>query len=285
MTATTPDLPAAGTEPNPVGQTLARLHGWIDFVPRPQRRLGIFILFALLAHLAAFFFIRIDSTRAEMRHEPRTHVTMENGPQPTEAGGADAFWDTLADPRLFLLPVSPVDQTSSDRPLLDFAAINPSLSAPRLPPPAAGTGPALLSAGTVPLPQEVLAEMEPARQPFSYDETPPALAAKTTWEWGPALALRRPNREPDLPSPVSDTDIGPTELRVAVAPNGVVEHVMLEETCQKPELDQQAILAVRKVLFHSTDQPGLQWGHVTIFWHYTPTPVEVVVPTPTAAPQ
>jgi hypothetical protein len=286
MTATSPDLPAApGTEHHPVAQTLAKLHPWIDFVPQQQRRLGLFIFLALLAHLTAFFFIRIDSTRAEMRHEPRTHVTMENGPLPAGAGGADAFWDTLTDPRLFLLPVGPLDRFSSDEPPIDLAAINPSLGTPRLPAPAPGANSPFTSPPPVPLAQQVAAEMQPPRQPFSYDETPPVLATKTTWEWDPTLARRQPSNEPALPSPVSDTDLSPTELRVALSPDGVVQHVLLEETCQKPELDQQAILAVRKVLFRSSDRAGLQWGRVTIFWHYTPTPVEVVVPTPPAPPQ
>jgi TonB family protein len=85
---------------------------------------------------------------------------------------------------------------------------------------------------------------------------------------------------PDLPSPVSDTDLKQTVLRVAVGPDGTVEHVLLEQPCQQPELDQQAILATRKVRFAAGDQPGLLWGRATIFWHYTAKPREEVVPTP-----
>jgi TonB family protein len=88
-----------------------------------------------------------------------------------------------------------------------------------------------------------------------------------------------------LASPVSDTDLSPTELRVAVDPSGTVRNVLLEATCQKPELDQQAILAARKVRFRpSSVQPGLDWGRLTIFWHATapPTPPPPV-PTPTTS--
>jgi TonB family protein len=100
----------------------------------------------------------------------------------------------------------------------------------------------------------------------------------------PALALRQSAAAPDLPSPVSDTDLNPTELRVAVDAQGTVQHVMLEESCQKPELDQQAILAARKLRFHPAAQLGLAWGRVTIFWHCTAPPREEVVPTPPTPP-
>jgi TonB family protein len=85
-----------------------------------------------------------------------------------------------------------------------------------------------------------------------------------------------------LASPVSDTDLSPTELRIAVDPSGAVRNVLLESTCQKPEFDQQAILAARKVRFHPSDRPGLDWGRLTVFWRTTapPTPPPPI-PTPT----
>jgi TonB family protein len=84
-----------------------------------------------------------------------------------------------------------------------------------------------------------------------------------------------------LASPVSDTDLSPTELRVAVDPSGTVRNVLLEATCQKPEVDQQAVLAARKVRFLPSDQPGLAWGRLTVFWHATAPPAP---PPPTPTP-
>lgn len=87
-TTPSPPLPAATPpESDPVAQTLALLQPWIDYVPQQQRRLGLFIFLALLVHLAAFFFIRIDTTRAELRRQPRTHVTVENASATSLAGG------------------------------------------------------------------------------------------------------------------------------------------------------------------------------------------------------
>ena len=85
---------------------------------------GLFIFLALLVHLAAFFFIRIDTTRAELRHQTRIHVTVEY-PQAVAVNGqpGDDFWDRLTDPRLFLLPLNPLASLASDEPPLDPASI------------------------------------------------------------------------------------------------------------------------------------------------------------------
>jgi TonB family protein len=259
---------------------LALLHPWIDFVPRQQRRLGLFIGVALAIHLAAFFFIRIDATRAELQHQARTHVTVENAHPAIDAEGTDAFWDALTDPRLFLLPVVPLTQLSPNEQLPGLSEINSSLGTQQLPAAAEADIYPIVPAAEPPLQQQVIADLHPARQPFSYDENVPAPDTKTTWQWDPAFAARQATDAPDLPSPVSDTDLSPTELRLAVSADGTVQHVLLEETCQKPELDQLAILAARKLRFHPATQPGLAWGRATVFWHCTPPPREVVVPTP-----
>jgi len=126
--------------------------------------------------------------------------------------------------------------------------------------------------------------LHPARQPFAYKESPPPMIKSTTWQWGDALASRVPAGVPALPSPVSDTEIDPTRLRVAVTPDGTVSDVLLDQSSQKPDLDQQAILAAQKVRFQPANAPGLAWGIVTIAWYYTPKPQEVAPPTVPLAP-
>jgi TonB family protein len=132
--------------------------------------------------------------------------------------------------------------------------------------------------------------MRPPRQPFFYNETPAPIAAKTTWQWDGALAQRQPAGLPELPSPISDTDLSPTVLRVAVSPDGAVEHAIVEQSCGDlgasiaKDLDQQAVLAARKIRFAPSEQPGLLWGRITVFWHYSAKPREEVVPTPLTTP-
>jgi TonB family protein len=124
--------------------------------------------------------------------------------------------------------------------------------------------------------------MVPPRQHFSYDQTAPAIAPGTVWQWDDTLTQRQPVVVPTLSSPVSDTDLAPTLLRVAIDADGNVKYVLVEQSCGsgRLDLDQQAVQAARKARFKSTDQPGLRWGRVTIFWHYAPEPREEVVPTP-----
>ena len=140
---TTPELPASpqsgavAPESNPVVQTLALLQPWIDYVPKHQRRLGLFIFLALAMHVATFFFIRIDSTRAELRHQARTHVTVENTQAiSAEMQPGDNFWNRLTDPRLFLTPRQSFSIAPSDTHSLDFTMLNPNIGPAELPAPA-----------------------------------------------------------------------------------------------------------------------------------------------------
>jgi len=288
MATQTPELPTpplAGADP--MAQTLALLQPWIDYVPKQQRRLGIFIFLALLAHVTVFFFIRIDTTRAELRRQPHTHVTVENDPNASqEAQAADNFWDRLTDPRLFLLPITPSASPSSSEPVFNFSAINSSIGSDQPPAPALAGDYEFIHQVVSPLDQRVATAMTPARQPFNYDEAPRPIAAVTTWQWEKSLAQRQPTGMPDLPSPVSDTDLTPTELNVAVDAEGTVQHVLVAQGCGKLELDQQAVLAARKIRFKPGpgDAGDILWGRVTIFWHYAAQPREEVVPTPLSPP-
>jgi len=283
MAHSSPEHPATPA-PDAVTQTLALLQPWIDYVPQQQRRLGLFICLALAIHLATFFFIRIDTTRAELRHQTRTHVTVEY-PQAIAVNGApgEDIWSRLTDPRLFVLPLNPLASLATDQPPPD---LNTNLGSTELPAPAPPAEYRTALPVVTPLEQRVEEAMRPPRQPFSYDETPPVVAAKTAWRWDDGLAARQPAGLPDLPSPISDTDLSPTVLRVAVDPNGAVEHVLVEQSSGTlgasiaKDLDQQAVVAARKIRFKPTEQPGLLWGFVTVFWKYSAKPREQVVPTP-----
>jgi TonB family protein len=264
---------------HPVVQTLARLHDWIDYVPRRQRRLGLFIALAALAHLAAFFFISIDNTLPELRHEVRTDVTLDNTVTGAPESPEEAYFDMLNDPRLYVLP-----QPAEAPPSVGDPFEADQLHAMAMPEPVEVGSFPFLNQPLPSLTQRVEESLQPERQPFHYRESPPPIARSTSWEWGPALAARAPAGVPGLPSPVSDVEIAPTRLRAAVAPDGTVSDVMLDQSSQQPDLDRQAILATQKVRFQPTDAPGPAWGDVTIAWYYTPKPKEVAPPSAPLAP-
>jgi TonB family protein len=274
--AETPTHPPAAH--HAVAQTLARIHTWIDEVPPPQRRLGIFIALAAALQVAAFLVISIDNTVPELRHDVRTEVTLD-GVAGAPESPQEAYWDKLTDPRLYLLP-----QPSAPPPVPAGFFEQGDLHGVTLPSPAEIGSFPFLNQPLPSLAERVEASLQPARQPFTYDEHPAPMAKATTWQWGPVLAARAPAGVPGLPSPTSDNEIAPTRLLVAVSPDGTVSDVMLDASSQVPDLDQQAILAAQKVRFQPTEQPGLAWGVVTIAWYYTPKPQEIAPPSAPLAP-
>jgi TonB family protein len=272
-------LPTGPSAPHhPVAQTLALLHNWIDYVPQQQKRLGLFIFLAALAHFATFFFVRIDTTRAELRHPPRTQVTMDNATDSPE----ERFWDRMTDPRLYVLPLHAAPQSPDVA--AEFQAMEQDSPPVPMPPLAEIGSYPFLHTSMAPLDERVEETMHPARQPFAYQEHSRPMAKTTTWQWDDTLGQRSPSGSTDLPSPVSDTEISPTQLRVGVNPDGTVADVLLEESSRVPELDQQAILAARKIRFQPANSPGLQWGMATISWYYTPKPREVAPPSAPLVP-
>jgi hypothetical protein len=287
MAKTTPEPPATTTAHDPLAHTLALLQPWINYVPKQQRRLGLFIFFAFLVHGAVFFFVRIDTARAELQHETRIHVSVE-APQAVAVDGppADQLWDRLTDPRLYILPLNPLAGMNTEAPPV---SLNSNLGSKDLPAPALPENYREALPIVAPLEQRVGEAMHVPRQTFAYDQTPPTVAARTTWRLDSALSQRQPIGLPDLPSPVSDTDLSPTRMRVAVGPDGTVQHVLVDQgsgdygASIAKDLDQQAVLAAKKIRFKPTEQPGVQWGRVTVFWLYAAKPREVVVPTPPSA--
>jgi TonB family protein len=271
---------------DPVAQTLALLQPWIEYVPQQQRRLGLFICLALAIHAATFFFLTIDNSVAEMRRQVHTYVSVDPPSIVSGSGAtADAYWDQLTDPRLFILPHGPQGDLASEIPTIPIGS---PLAFGVMPQPALPEIYRATQSAVSPLDQRITLAMAPPRQAFPYDETPPVVAPKTTWQWDDTLTQRHPTGVAPLPSPVSDTDLSPTRLRIAVDPSGEVENVLVEQGSGDrgasigKDLDQQAVLAAKKLRFQPTDQPGRQWGRITIFWKYSAQPREEVVPTPPA---
>jgi hypothetical protein len=267
----------------------ALLEPWINFVPQQQRRLGLFICLALAVHAAICLFLVVDTSVSQLRHEPHLYVSLDYPHALAVSGQApDQFWDQLTDPRVFLLSRNtPADLTAGLPPWMPSAAPGSAATPPPAPPETYREAQPAAS----PLEQQVAEAMEPPRQNFVYDETPLIMARQTTWQWDDALAQRHPTGAIELPTLTSDTNLTPTHLRVAVSPDGFVEHVLLEPISDdlSAPVDagfaQQAITAAQKVRFDPAATPGLQWGRITIFWNYAAKPREEVVPTPPAAGQ
>jgi TonB family protein len=269
-----PEIPSsesdfAGLNPPAVTETLNLIRPWIDHLPPNQRRLGLFIAISLLFHLIAFFSLRIDTTRPDEVHSPHLEISLET----TQA---DQYWDSLNDPRIFVSPTVPLaDQI-----------VRPSTFSPEAWKPDELPGPATNSELTMPEPtlpsvdQLARDSMEWDRLPIAYDPPPIRSAKETTWTWDDALAARQPSFLPSLPSPTSNVALVPTELRIAIDANGTVQHLLIESSCGKLDLDRLASKAAQRLRFQPAPdgKPALLWGRITIFWSFGPEPVEVATP-------
>ncbi len=268
---------------------MALLEPWINFVPQQQRRLGLFICLALAIHASICLFLVVDTAVAQMRHEPHLYVSLDYPRALAVSGeGPDQFWDQLTDPRVFLLPRNSTADLTGGLPTLmpSTAAASDAMPQPAPPETYREAQPAVS-----PLERQVAEAMNPPRQTFVYDESSASMARQTTWQWDDTLAQRHPVGTINLPTLVSDSNLTPTRLRIAVAPDGHVEHAMLEpisddlSTPVDAAVAEQAVEAAQKMRFDPTDTPGLQWGRITIFWNYAAKPREEVVPTPPATGQ
>ena len=135
-------------------------------------------MLAAVLHVAAFFFILIDNTRPELRHQVRTSVTLDDAATATTGSADDAYWDKLTDPRLYILP-----QPESVRPPLPAMALEPGpiqLPSVPLPAPAEVASFPFLNQPLPTLAERVQAALRPERQPFAYQEKPPLMAHRTT---------------------------------------------------------------------------------------------------------
>jgi hypothetical protein len=284
--------PTAAPGHHLLSQSLAELHPlallepWINFVPQQQRRLGLFICLALAIHAGICLFLVIDLSAPQMRHVPHLYVSLDY-PRATAVSGdtPDPFWDQLTDPRVFLLPRSSSADLTAGLPQL---VSGPATDSAAMPPPAPPETYREAQPAVSPLERQVAEAMNPPRQCFVYDERPVPMVRQTTWHWDDSLAQRHPAGVAILATLVSDTDLTPTRLRIAVNPDGTVEHVLIEpisDDLSTPVDSGQASAAAQKVRFDPVATPGLQWGRITIFWNYTPKPREEVVPTPPAPGQ
>src|ERR1043166_1323035 len=87
------------------------------------------------------------------------------------------------------------------------------------------------------------------------------------------LEQRRLTARPELPTITSERSLSPTRARLAVAPDGVVRHVMLERSCGSTPVDEQALEIARHLRFEpagGTSALTLTWGVAKFVWATAP---------------
>ncbi|MFQ3671215.1 MAG: TonB family protein [Verrucomicrobiia bacterium] len=231
-------------------------------LPEERRYLGLVLVLATAAHVAAFFVFKVPTMPVVRQPKAPMQVVLW-GVEGEGAGGLDGAALRLMevrDPRVGVLPpVESVRAFAKRLPVLrgleeegEVEALRPLLPM-ELPPYAERI-------------KVVGARWEPVAMPVVV-ESPPSPRG-SSWQVGGAVAERRVLRRPVLGRPEVDGPLGVTVVRIAVGREGLVVGAHVAESSGSFEVDRQGLAAVRGMTFEPVAQEGLAQGTVTLFWDY-----------------
>jgi TonB family protein len=95
------------------------------------------------------------------------------------------------------------------------------------------------------------------------------VATQSTLHVEGVLEQRDLQSRPDLPAVKVDTDLRPTRVRLAVAPDGRVRYATLDRSCGSDAVDAQALDVAGQLRFEpasAADPLALTWGVVKFYW-------------------
>lgn len=242
-----------------------RIYHW---VPEEKRRLGIIIFAILIFHAFLFFVIEVHYPIAQPSSNRRTEIFLST----SELLGVDSwqstqFWNQMRDPSLllrqnFLLP--------EKRKRIDPHFDSPSTSS--LPLLVIGSEAESLWEETIPLQNRALEHLTPPPPSFIPSSEIIPIHPSTQLLLSKNLELRKKSTPKTPPSPQVNllNETGTTTLRLGVSSEGIVFHVLLEESSGSPAVDQLAIDLLRKTIFHPLPSSTLEWGTATFFWKFEP---------------
>ncbi|MDR1304530.1 MAG: hypothetical protein LBK76_04825 [Verrucomicrobiales bacterium] len=238
---------------------------WEKLFPPERRWLAWLIMLALLAQLAIFTVLKIKPVAPAGARPPLLQAaTLTVAAAPPARGG----WLDWRDSSAPLLPRGPL-------PPLPVSGRRELPPPPPLPPlsltdraPAA----ALISRlpSIVQQAREALTVFQPVPKEAQI-ETPPRLSG-TMVEITGDLAGRQVARKTDLPQPTIDRNLQVTVCLLAVNASGLVENVMVDNSCDDAEVDQLAVRELGRWQFAPNPDVPLQWGRAMVYWHFKGKP-------------
>jgi len=102
-------------------------------------------------------------------------------------------------------------------------------------------------------------------------ELPPGID-QTVVKFLGAIALRTVIQYPSLPTAKSHTPLRPTQVRIAVDPEGTVRFAMVDRSCGNQNIDQEALQISKNIRFdvQTINNDGmLTWGIAKFLWAVT----------------
>ena len=235
---------------------------WDQLVPQERRWLGMAVFFSLLGHLMFFFMFRVEDPAAMGLPARPAQVLLwdsaETGLKREEGG---QLWLDWRDPSVLALPRSPLPELP--------AADVPGDWQGRAAAPMATLQPRLLKDAVPTLSEQMAAVIKEHRaEPTEVQmETPPSLSG-TVVQMAGALSDRPVSKKSDLPQPAVDTLLKVSVLSLGVNAAGLVENVLVEESCGDPAVDELALREMRNWRFDPVSASGLQWGRAVVYWHF-----------------
>ena len=247
-------------------------------VPRfrvTERQVLLLLLVASFIGFGGAFLVagfRQHGERLERTGEPRVRWMPPREPTvitPTEYLVAEYF-----DPSLMSLPntrgfSARMWQRSADAPPRSF---EPPAELALLDPTSDGKIATLLPEPSLTDIVNLVVEKLPATVEDLTTDEPAAVAmvvTQSTLHVDGVLEQRSLRLQPELPAVTADTGLKPTRVRVAVAPDGRVRYVTLDQSCGNETVDAQALDTASRLRFEpatSADPLALTWGMVKFSW-------------------
>lgn len=247
-----------------------------EALPEEKKRLGWLCVVALFGHIAAFFVLHVSYPPQQYQRTQRTQITLYTPETMVQSGlNNRTFWLEMNDPSRFIRPQSDWVVTQ-----LAPSEINPRWQKvpgeSRVLLPLAGDL-QFLPDRLAPLSERAFESLRPPSQSFQFlAHDLPASARRTVVEWEEPLRSRLTVEPWVLPPAKAELldQARVTVLRVGLDRGGEVNHVLIEASSGKSEIDLLAVDSLRSRKFKPVTEGGIVWGRVTIFWLYQGTEPE-----------
>lgn len=239
-------------------------------LPGEKRMLGIIILLSALLHAAFFLGIHIIYPQGFTIHPAPAQVLLLSWSQMSSKDIAQRrFWESLHDPSALIVSrqplLSPAEMEVTIRPHISQPVTSGTVTV------ALGDATDFLPSDTGSLDRRAQASLDPPHPAFHYDmETAASPKMETRLEWTPSLQQRLQLWPVGLGVQKVNllNDAGVTVLRLCVGADGIVQHVLVEQSCGNNATDTVAATALRSAIFAPDAGGKPAWGEVTVFWRF-----------------
>lgn len=247
---------------------------WEYLAPALHRRLGLFILLSFFVHAIPFLILRTAPGSLRLSSLPQPQVIMLSASVPNaEAMAGELAWFDLFDPRMLASTTSQLPLEKLLPPSAIESTIEPFSPESFLKPIPSRIKPARLLENRSPLNERIASSISPPMStpsPLPLESPPSLSGTQVSLEELPAE--RPPTHQPALPRPRSSLALSTTSLHIAISPEGIVSHALVDESCGDSSIDALAVKHLKDWRFRKAPSEGTktQWARARVFWDFQP---------------